>query len=170
MQKKTDSNPSPYEPFEYGIFRFCPDLLNGEFLNVGVVVYSSIQKRVLLRLTDNASRLTQAFGIALTRDCASLLRGIRNDFALLNESTQIKFENLSSLLRYLYPDESIAFVRWDYHTLSTNNLEESLDQLYEAYVGEPERLAEPESTSPAFATDEAAGESHQRRRASHWQP
>lgn len=118
----------------YSVCKYVPDLMRGEAINVGIVVHSPEDKRVLFRAVKNFSRI-RAFDDEVDIDILkALLESIDVQF---NTASLLEDEKeLSSLS--LLNNELIYFVNQiqfdEIKTILSSNIEQDISDLVDTYL------------------------------------
>jgi hypothetical protein len=119
--------------FRYQILRYLPNVIRGEYVNIGVVVKEISTSRVAIRLVEEPREWARIRRFHPEMDEA-LLRNLANDFEsqLRNDSSGFDSLNqsLSNALQLSHAKPSLA-----------NNFDEELDRLYNEYVALPHRVS-----------------------------
>jgi len=126
-------------PFQYSVLRYVHDVATGEFLNVGLAIYSKSARFFQSRLLLRYRRLTQAFPGAdgeLYRNYISRLQRSLNEVSAEVESNQMRIlgeglpDRIEFLLNQVLPpdDSSIRFS--EARGGLADDLEGTFDQLY----------------------------------------
>jgi hypothetical protein len=140
-------------PFQYAVLRYMHDVTTGEFLNVGLALYSPAAKYFQARLLPHFRRITTTFPEAdgeFYRRYVSHLQTIANrlsdeinhgQLSLLDDDAT-SFEAL--LAQILTPDDSSLYFGQIYGG-TADNLDEFFDQFYDRmvtrYLSAPERAS-----------------------------
>ncbi len=149
-------------PFQFKVLRYIHDSFTGEFLNVGLALYSrpgpSSQLRPYLkvRLLTKHARITNTFPSADGDYYRRYIASLQTKFDFLAESVnskQISFEswppnNLDDLLTRVLPPDDSAIQFGPLHGGMAGNLDKVFDDLYyrliETYIPADERLSRSE--------------------------
>lgn len=101
--------------FQYQIIRFLPDRVNGEFINLGVVLYSSELRQLSVEFIDKTTRITQVFPHTNTRYILKLVKHINESLntiaiRLSDEFGFERYEDIRQITKKVLPiDDSALF-------------------------------------------------------------
>jgi Protein of unknown function (DUF3037) len=123
--------------FKYRIMRYIPNVVRGEYLNIGVLIEEPKTGRVGIRLVEEPREFARIRRFHPEADEA-LLRGLSEDMGsrLFGNNGNIRDqldsmnENLSNAIQFSPANPSIA-----------PDLEEELDRLYAEFVAPPNRVS-----------------------------
>ncbi len=130
--------------YEFCTLRYFHDVWTGEFLNIGVVLFSPEQDFLGWRIDHETQRPSSTFG-DINKE---LLQGFTLNLAhLLQQTSQnikshpqvSKREGLSEILTRLLPHDDSSFQWGPMGGGITNSPEREFESLYERYVGRYER-------------------------------
>ncbi len=129
-------------PFQYAVLRYVHDLAGGEFLNVGLALYSKSARYLRVELQPRYQRLTAAFPDAdgefyrryvnhLQSEFDRLIARVRSDqLSLLDEFP----EQLESLLASILPPDDSSVQFGPMSGGMAENLDGVFEQLYQRFV------------------------------------
>jgi hypothetical protein len=138
--------------YQYQILRFLPDRVNGEFINLGVVVYNPSENELIGKFNQKSHRISSMFPSANTRYIVRITKFFQQEIKAISErlKSELYFEQLESLesftKRILPKDDSALFfteVKKGYDV----NGSAALSDLYKKYVLQNESDELKESTS-----------------------
>ena len=115
--------------YQFALIRYMPDIVRGEFLNIGVFLADSAEKRMEARMLDDFRRVKRFHPVA----DIGLLASLEDMF------TRGRVENgrdLHAYLEYLQSFSTTLQVSEPKGVL-TSNFEAELERLYDTYVREP---------------------------------
>jgi len=114
---------------EFSILRYVPDIVRGEFLNIGVFLYASATGRLEARFLDNFRRVKRLHPWADIGLLASLEDQFDRDRVENAQELKLYLELLQSMSNTLQLSEMKGVLTADFDA--------ELDRLYETYVREP---------------------------------
>ena len=101
--------------FQYQIIRFLPDRVSGEFINLGVVVYSPESKQLSVETVEDTSRIMQVFPRTNTNYVFKLIKHLQESLSdisksLLSKSIPDVYSDILSITKKALPiDDSSLF-------------------------------------------------------------
>jgi hypothetical protein len=125
-------------PFSFSVLRYFHDVIGGEFVNIGIVVYAPSQEFLSCKISKRYARLSAAFhGFdfssyhAYTR---KLEERINRHRAEIETGWLFKEPKLDDLLRYYLPADASAYQFGPVHCGITANLEKEIERQFKRYV------------------------------------
>ncbi|GAB2808233.1 DUF3037 domain-containing protein [Actinocorallia aurea] len=118
-------------PYEYSVLRFIPDLVRGECLNVGVVVYCQKSDYLGVRFTFDEARLA---AFAPAAPLAELRRALDGISAHCTGDEHAAGESLGKRFRWLTAPRSTIVQPGPVHPGMTGDPDGTLDHLFERLV------------------------------------
>jgi Protein of unknown function (DUF3037) len=119
--------------FRYQILRYLPNVIRGEYVNIGVVLEEMDNSRVAIRLVEESREWARIRRFHPEVD-EVLLRNFANDFESRLRTNTPDFDNfnqsLSNALQFSPAQPTLA-----------DNFNEELDRLYNEYVALPHRVS-----------------------------
>jgi hypothetical protein len=113
----------------YSLVRYCPDTSRQEFVNIGVAIYSPIEKQVTIRLSPDNRRLSQVFGKQDLHFVNRLKKSLEESLK------RASFGNVSELESYIGRSAN-AIQLGPLRSLKICNIADDLTQLFERLIGE----------------------------------
>ncbi len=128
-----------FHNYEFSVLRYVHDTLTGEFVNVGVVMYSAKDKWVAAQCRSTYSRVSAVFPDLNSSHFKKMMKFIQTEISETNDriSSELPLnhpDSLRSLLHALLPKDDSA-LQWS--TISagiTRDLQSELAILFERYV------------------------------------
>jgi hypothetical protein len=125
--------------YEYQILRYMPDRVSGEFVNLGVVLFSSHLQQITSKFVKRTGRLTDVFPEINSKYLVKVIQSMQNDFEILNNQLSKKLilepfkssEEVTS--RVLPKDNSSLFFTPPEKTLDLT-IDAAIDYLYARLV------------------------------------
>lgn len=122
------------ETFEYAIIRYVPRVERGEFINVGVIVFSKRKKYLQVKFRLDEDRITSFFAEADIEGLSNYL----NTWLLISMGNSdggpiAKFD-LPYRFRWLTAARSTIIQSSSVHSGLTDNPEKMLEDLFSKYV------------------------------------
>lgn len=114
---------------QYSLVRYMPDIVRGEFLNIGVFLYHPESQRLEGRFLDDFRRVKRLHPVVDVGLLATLEDQFDRDRVENAAELKVYLEMLQSMSNTVQLSEMKAVI--------TANFEAELDRLYEAYVHEP---------------------------------
>lgn len=115
--------------YTYAVLRYVHDVVAGEFINVGVVVFAPRDGFALMRITPSLFRVSQAFSNVNTSTLKKHLNAIKAAVEAKKSCS-----DLSSILQSALPDDSNS-LRWsDVGAGVARSAEQALTELFERLV------------------------------------
>jgi hypothetical protein len=139
------SPPSGRTSYDYSILRYVHDIATGEFVNVGVVVYSSNANFFDYNLRRSFGRISDLFPDIRAHAMKSLLRVVAKGLESIKMSTGLvldlheRAESFGQILNSVLPKDDSALVWASNGTGVSNNLERVLLRLFDRYVAKYDR-------------------------------
>lgn len=137
-------------PYSFTILRYVHDVVAGESLNVGVVMYNSAEGGLLAKVQKSTSRLRQTFpdiDHQVFRDMmTSIERGLKSLAQELADTPPFADRDLDVLkcARRVMPDDD-STLQWSAAGWGlTEDVTGTMDQLFERYVTRHDQTAAPE--------------------------
>lgn len=127
-------------PYTYTVLRYVHDVLTGEFVNVGVLLYSPDAAFLRVRCTTGYARLSQFFGSVDGRSLLRLLRYIENAADELADRLfiNLRFEGLpkdaQACAHLLIPPDDSAVQFGELGIGLTDDPEETLVAIFDRFV------------------------------------
>lgn len=127
-------------PYTYTVLRYVHDVLTGEFVNVGVLLYSPDAGFLKARCTTSYARLSQFYGSMDGRSVLRLLRYVESAAEELSDRlfASLRFEALpkdaSACANSLIPPDDSAIQFGELGIGFTNNPEETLAATFDRLV------------------------------------
>ena len=122
------------ETFEYAIIRYVPRVERGEFINVGVIVFSKRKKYLQVKYKLDEDRITSFYDEAELSELANYL----NTWVLIStgdaEGGPIAKFDLPYRFRWLTAARSTIIQSSSVHSGLTDNPEKMLEDLFIKYV------------------------------------
>jgi len=127
--KKVEAPKTP-EVGHYCLIRYCPNESNGEFVNIGVMLFLPQRCWVVIRVTPTTKREEQAFPNSTN---FIILQGCKNDLAEHAKSYCYKFRTIGEAGKFLtrYYNGFCFSPTWD--IVCVNSVGHTLDELYNKY-------------------------------------
>lgn len=125
--------------FEYQILRYMPDRVNGEFVNLGVVVFHSTEQTLRSGFIHKAGRIADIFPGVNSRYLLKVVQAIQIDLDRISHQQTDKlplerYQNIADITRkILPPDDSALFFTQPEKTLDVN-AEVALNYLFNRLV------------------------------------
>lgn len=127
-------------PYSFSVLRYIHDIVTGEFINVGVVVYAPKDRFLSAICTSRYGRLSKMFSNVSGEHFRQVSRYIQARLEEEGErlATELAFDKLpATVLEFTtkvlpLDDSSLQFSPEGYGL--TENLQETLEQLYNRYV------------------------------------
>ncbi|MBK7106839.1 MAG: DUF3037 domain-containing protein [Ignavibacteriae bacterium] len=99
--------------YEFSILRYLHDQVTGEFINVGVILYSKEEKSLQAKFIENAKRLSDFFHGIDGRRIKNLIQGlnttiIKIDKKLKSELNLDGLDSLEKICNYILPKDDSA--------------------------------------------------------------
>lgn len=138
--------------FEYQVLRYCHDIVTGEFVNVGIVVFDPIEKEIRAKTLRKYKRLSDFFNGVDGKNILLTIRFIEISLKKFNHELKenLDFENLCSVdkltNRILPKDDSSLKFSQVFKGL-TMDIDHTLDELYDMLVSKYETNTEKKSRS-----------------------
>lgn len=128
-----------FKSYEFSILRYVHDTLTGEFINVGVVIFSKDENWVAAQCRNTYARLSAVFPNLNSGHFRKMMKFVQSEFALANESlnTQLQFtetNSLQTILHKVLPKDDSSLQWAPVSGGLTLDLKDELAQLYERYV------------------------------------
>lgn len=121
--------------YQYQILRYCHDIVTGEFVNVGIVVYEPASKFLKASMLKKYARISKFFENV---DGQFILRVLQNmDKAIQVRAKEIhnqKIKNLNQITEEILPPDDGSFFFSQPHAAMDLDLSLALDDLFERYV------------------------------------
>lgn len=125
-------------PYSYSVLRYVHDILTGEQLNVGVVVYSQEGKYLGARCRPTYLRISSAFPGLQGSAFKSVARFIQNEIEGINASLWrddlIEKKDIAKVITGVLPRDESAFQWSEIGFGVTSDLARTLNELYERMV------------------------------------
>ncbi len=154
---------SNQEPYSYVVLRYVHDVLRGEFMNAGIVMFAPASRRVLAKFNPVAKRFKQVFPDlkirAYTSAIDNMTRGMQRVAQEIreNEGGQDCKTALDCAVRVLPMDDSA--LQWSHVGYGiTPNVEQTLDQLYGRFVAQCDKQEKKRQISDTSVWQGVAGE------------
>ena len=123
--------------YQYQILRYVHDQFTGEFVNLGVVVYSPDDLFLRTNVTQKYSRATSLFPDANGKFILKVLRNFESSIKKVSKELEQLFlpsENLSSITRQILPPDDSALMLSEVKNAIDIDLEGALNDLYKDLV------------------------------------
>jgi len=125
--------------YTYSILRYVHDITTGEFVNVGVAIFSANAKFSGIKCRATAGRLHKTFPTVNSKLLTKKLRHLQNDFDEYGEriSSQFnfeKFENVLDIARNVLPNDDSSLQWSSIGSGRTANPNNELSKLYDRLV------------------------------------
>ncbi len=138
--------------YKYALLRYRHDVVSGEALNVGVVVYSLEQRYLRAKFTIKGTRLKSAFkdlDITYYKEIANFLNTSFDSRAgslqdIVNDRGQEHTSSLSQLLQSILPQDDSSLQWSDVRGGMHSDLNAVFERLYSLYIGQYEEKAKDE--------------------------
>jgi len=138
--------------YEYKILRYCHDKITGEFVNVGILLFSAEDRILLLKTIERSQRLNDFFpGLhgkniktLLTRMCGLTEKIEEKIFEQLDFDSYNDIEKISSLV---LPQDDSALLFTNTFAGLTLDIKLQADKLYENIVGKYDKNTDRKSFS-----------------------
>jgi hypothetical protein len=128
-------------PYTYCVIRYVHDPVAAEMLNIGVVMWSPIQSFLGIKLEQRFERLSKTFAGFDGDYYRKAIRQLTNAI----ENMQDRFsnpvfpfdpapENITVLMRSIWPDEELSFQAGALMAGVTKNLEKELEEIFSRFV------------------------------------
>jgi len=127
----------------YSLVQYCPDLSRLEAVNIGVVLYSSTEKRLQIKMSNNNQRIRKCFG---NQDWNLLNRAQK---AISRQLRSEQFQTVDELVAYIARRANMIQLTHP-RPMSITDLEANTLDLHKRLVG-PE-LLEPKSRIDGYLT------------------
>lgn len=132
------------QAYSYAVLRYAHDITTGEFVNVGVALFSSGARTLSALCRTTSERPKHVFPSLDTQAFRTLMQRVAARFAALSEQVrgELQFDDCNTVLEWAHqvvaPDDSS--LRWSPmgHGLS-NDLSATLEQLFERFVRQHDR-------------------------------
>ncbi len=135
--------------FQYQIIKYVHDHFTGEFLNVGIVMYSPENRFLRCRVTRKYQRITNLFPGVNGRWIVRILRNIESEVnrtsGTLHEIFQPS-EHLEMVTGKIFPNDNSAIQLTDVKTGLDVDLDAALDDLFADLVEKYNQEPSPEGT------------------------
>ena len=135
--------------FQYQIIKYVHDHFTGEFLNVGIIMYSPENLFLKCRVTNKYKRITNLFPAVNGRWVIRVLRNIQNEVnrtsGTLHEIFQPS-EHLEMVTGKIFPKDSSAIQLTDVKTGLDVDLDAALNDLFADLVEKYNQEPSPEGT------------------------
>ncbi len=123
---------------EYQILKYRPDILTGEFVNIGIVLFCKEENTLKTRFDTQTNRAAHFFNYNNTREIKNYLRTLQNKFEdFANDFTKRIFEKYNSISAItesiLVKDDSSYQFSQCYKEL-TLDIDATFEQLYYRYI------------------------------------
>ncbi|HBO2628225.1 TPA: DUF3037 domain-containing protein [Pseudomonas aeruginosa] len=126
--------------YDYSVLRYVHDRTTGEFVNVGVVMYSAEEEFISAKCRSTISRISSVFPDFHREGFKKMMRHIVDRFDELNSKLrcELKFsgdESLRALLKKVLPDDDSS-LQWGElgHGLAIGSLPDELEHLYSRLI------------------------------------
>lgn len=128
-----------FTSFEYSILRYVHDTTTGEFINVGVVLYSAPQASILAKCRNTISRLSGVFPDLDRVHFRKMMRLVNSEFSGIDMKlrSELRFSpdaTLGSYLHSVIPKDDSSLQWSEVHTGITVSLNDELGDLFSRYV------------------------------------
>jgi len=140
------------KPYEYKILRYCHDRISGEFINVGVLLYSLQDHLLLFKTIDKYKRLNEFFPTTDGRKVKKLINQLELYANKLNQriSNQLdldNIQNIESIANQILPKDDSALYFSDTLRGLSINFSNTLDELYDDIVAKHDKYTDKKSLS-----------------------
>lgn len=128
-----------FTSFEYSILKYVHDTTTGEFINVGVVLYSAPQNSILAKCRNTISRLSGVFPDLNKPHFRKMMRFVNSQFSDINFrlNSELRLSpdaSLSSYLHSVIPKDDSSLQWSEIRSGITSCLQEEIDDLFTRYV------------------------------------
>lgn len=125
--------------YQYQILRFLPDRVNGEFVNLGVVVFDKNSHKLKARFLEKTSRVSMFFPEIDGRYLQTTLKFLKAEFQRLSDKLEKElpldgFTSLEGITRSILPVDDSAMIFSDVKVGQDVNLSRVCTELYNRVV------------------------------------
>lgn len=127
-------------PYTFSILKYVHDSLSGEFVNIGVAMFSAEGNFLRFKCRSTTGRVTAMFPSVKHNSFKNLLEPIKSRFSLLeaNSSANLKlwkrFESLDEVLNETVPKDDSSLVWSALSFGASNNLEAAFEKIFIRHV------------------------------------
>jgi len=127
-------------PYSYSVLRYVHDTLTGEFVNVGLVLFSPEGRFLRFKAKTTVGRVTSMFPSLKTSAFKELLRSVKKRFDVIEAETSAglgiweRKSNLDEILLYAMPQDDSSLVWSPISTGVTSDLKGSFDKIFSRYI------------------------------------
>ena len=125
-------------PYSYTILRYVHDTTSGEFVNIGIALYSREAGFLSVKIKPNHGRLSQMFGGMNVAHYKSVLSMIRCSFKELGEevrdNSSVHYENVHALVHTIIAPEDCSFQWSKMGSGISKDLDSTAESIYERMV------------------------------------
>lgn len=130
-----------FKSYEFSILKYVHDRITGEFINIGVILYSKEGNTILAKCKNRITRLSTTFPDFNRQHFTKLMNHITTQFDLINKSfsTELNFHQdlpLKSLLIKVLPadDSSLQWSQVSSGISPETDLHIELEHIFKRYV------------------------------------
>ncbi len=125
--------------YQYQILRFLPDRVNGEFINLGVVIYNPGDNELIGKFNQRSHRISSIFPSANTRHIVRITKFFQQEINIKSErlKSELYFEqseDLGSFTKGILPKDDSALFFTEVKKGYDINSSAALNDLYKKYV------------------------------------
>ena len=136
------------QPFSFTVLRYVHDVVAGEFLNVGIVMYSPTDGRLRMRTMKSTKRLSRAFPDIDTQAFQKTMEGIEGGFSFLarvprNSPPKRRDLNARRFALNVLPEEDGSLQWSSVGGGLTGDTHKTFDYLYKRFVSQYDNAKEP---------------------------
>lgn len=127
-------------PYSYSVLRYVHDTLTGEFVNVGLVLFSPEGSFLRFKGKTTVGRLTSMFPSLNALAFKALLRSVKNRFSVIEAETTAGLgiwetkSNLDEILLYALPKDDSSLVWSPVSSGVTSDLNNSLEKIFARHI------------------------------------
>lgn len=131
-------------PYTYSLLRYIHDVVGGEFVNVGVALYSPIHRYIGALCTRKYARLSDLFIHVDGHHFRTMMNHLEHEINQLQRTLEgFQFEepakDISAMLRKVLPPDDSSIQFSELRGGLTNDPEITLGELFDRYIGQYER-------------------------------
>lgn len=121
----------------FSVLRYCHDLVSGEFVNVGIVIFSPHERRFDFKIRCKSARISAFFNSAKGDAIRKQLRAIESGLKRLNPQNGIldlEDSDLISIVKKVLPVDDSALQWSTPQQILSRSMEKTLADLFERFV------------------------------------
>src|SRR5258706_6997142 len=128
-------------PYTYTILRYVHDVMTGEFVNVGVVMHASSQRRVLAKTRTTIGRIRGVFPDLDRNAFTSAMQAVQRSLGTIAKDDALSEGDATAFAHQAVPRDDSSLQWSPLGSGLTSDLDGTFERLYERFVARYDSLS-----------------------------